>query len=141
MIHSHLSILAMMMFIALGATVFSNTGMAITSLRVIGTALYCAWGTGAGTSAATDITLFTEDTTAGYARVSATLTQKTTTVTNDTVQAVATIICQASGGLTITNAGLFDASTAGNLYEKGDFTGIPLALNDSIQFTFTLQYT
>ena len=37
---------------------------------------------------------------------------------------------------TITNAGVFDASTSGNLFVKGDFTGLTLAAGDSIQFTF-----
>ena len=47
---------------------------------------------------------------------------QTITVTNDTYQVVGT---QTAGGtLAITNAGLFDASTSGNLFVKGDFTGI-----------------
>ena len=47
----------------------------------------------------------------------------------------------AGGSLTITNAGLFDASTAGNLFVKGDFTGIVLGTGDSIQFTFKTQFS
>jgi hypothetical protein len=42
---------------------------------------------------------------------------------------------------TITNAGLFDASTSGNLFVKGDFTGIALNSGDSIQFTFKCQFS
>jgi hypothetical protein len=44
-------------------------------------------------------------------------------------------------GETITNAGLFDASSTGNLYVKGDFTGVVLAAGDKIQFTIKLQQT
>jgi hypothetical protein len=44
----------------------------------------------------------------------------------------------ANGSKTITNAGLFNAVSSGDLVIKGDFTGIVLALNDQITFTFTL---
>jgi len=36
---------------------------------------------------------------------------------------------------TITNVGLFDAVTTGNLYIKADFTGQALLIGDSITFT------
>jgi hypothetical protein len=101
----------------------SNTG---------GNTDYIAWGTGAGTADVGDTTLFTEAT---EARVSATKSQPAA----DTNQWVATIT--ADGSKTITNAGVFDASSAGNLLIKGDFSGIALALNDQIQFTITLQQT
>ena len=39
---------------------------------------------------------------------------------------------------TITEAGCFSTNTAGHMFIKGDFTGIALSANDSIQFTFTL---
>lgn len=94
---------------------------------------YVAWGTGAGTAGETDTTLFTE---ASEDRVDGTNTIVTTTVTNDTYQVVGTIT--ADGTKTITNAGLFDASTSGDMYVKGDFTGIALNADDSIQFTFKI---
>jgi len=69
----------------------------------------------------TDTTLFTEV----LPRVSGTTSQVTTSTTNDTFQVVGT---QTAGTTeTITNAGLFDASTSGNLFIKGDFTGVPLS--------------
>lgn len=92
------------------------------------------WGTGAGTTGETDTTLFTE---AAETRATATLSQQTTTITGDTFQAVGTIT--ATGTKTITNAGLFDAATTGNMLIKGDFTGVPLLSGDSIEFTFKLQ--
>jgi len=120
------------------ATLLVNTGRAIVTSRLNGggtTPSYVAWGTGAGTTAATDTTLFTEVT----PRVSGTVTQQTTSTTNDTFQVVAT---QTAGTTeTITNAGLFDASTSGNLFVKGDFSGIPLNNGDSIQFTFKIQFS
>jgi hypothetical protein len=128
------------------ATVFSNAGKAIVSGRLIGATptqaepKYLAWGTGAGTAAVTDTTLFTETT--QEARSTCTLSQITTTLTNDTYQAVGTIVV-ATAGKTITNAGLFDSATSssGNMLMKTDFTGIALNVGDSIQFTMRLQFT
>lgn len=120
------------------ATVFANAGKAITANRVNGTGTaptFVAWGTGAGTAAAADTTLFTE---AAEARVNGTASVVTTTVTNDTYRVVGTIT--AAAGKTITNAGTFDASTSGNLFVKGDFTGIALNTGDAIQFTINLAY-
>lgn len=121
------------------ATLLVNTGKAIVTNYLNGGAAtvpkYIAWGTGAGTTALTDTTLFTETGT----RVLGTGSQVTTTTTNDTFQVVGT---QTAGGtLAITNAGLFDASTTGNLFAKGDFTTINLSSGDSIQFTFKVQFS
>lgn len=121
------------------ATILANTGKAITTARLKGTGTepnYVAWGTGAGTAAITDTTLFTES---SETRVAGTSTQVTTTTTNDTYQAVGTLV--AAAGKTITNAGLFDAITTGNLFMKGDFTGVVLNTGESIQFTMQVQYT
>lgn len=125
------------------ATVLTNAGAAICAGRMIGGASpsqvepsFMAIGSGAGTAAVTDTTLFTEYTTGtwtGYARVNTAGTRVTTTVTNDTYQTVSTFTAPASE--TVTNAGNFDASTTGNLHIKGDFTGVPLANGDSIQIT------
>ena len=124
------------------ANVFTNAGKAITTDRVKNgdtgatEPQYVAWGTGAGVAAVADTTLFVE---ASEARVAGTTTQETTTVTDDTYQVVGTIT--ADGTKSITNAGLFDASTVGNLFMKGDFSPVPLVLNDAIQFTMSVQYT
>jgi hypothetical protein len=123
------------------ATLLVNTGKAVVTNRIKNGATgatepnYVAWGTGAGTAALTDTTLFTETGT----RVAGTSTQVTTTTTNDTYQVVATQT--AGGALAITNAGLFDALTSGNLFVKGDFTTINLTTGDSIQFTFKTQFS
>lgn len=121
------------------ATIMTDAGEDITTNRIKGAGTepsYVGWGTGAGTADKTDTTLFVEAT---EARTAGTSTQETTTTTNDTYQVVGTIT--ADGTKTITNAGLLDAAAAGNLYMKGDFTGIPLVLNDSIEFTMQVQYT
>jgi hypothetical protein len=120
------------------ATLLVNTGKAIVTNRLNSGGTipsYVAYGTGAGTTAIADTTLFTETGT----RVSGTVTQQTTTTTNDTFQVIGT---QTAGGtLAITNAGLFDAATVGNLFVKGDFSTINLSSGDSIQFTFKTQFS
>ena len=121
------------------ATLLVNTGKAIVTNYLNGGAAtqpkYIGWGTGAGTTGATDTTLFTEV----LPRVTGTTSQVTNSTTNDTYQVVGT---QTAGTTeTITNAGLFDASTSGNLFVKGDFTGIPLNNGDSIQFTFKVTFS
>lgn len=120
------------------ATLLVNAGKAIVTSRIKGTGtepVYTGWGTGAGTTAATDTTLFTET----GSRATGTSTQQTTSVANDTYQVVATQT--AGSALAITNAGLFDAASAGNLFVKGDFSTINLATGDSIQFTFKTQFS
>lgn len=93
---------------------------------------YIGWGTGAGTAAKGDTTLFTE---ASEARVAATKSQPT----SDTNRFVATITC-AGAGKTITNAGVLTLSTGGVLFLHSDFTGVVLAVGDSIQFTFDINW-
>lgn len=88
-------------------------------------------GTGAGTSAVGDTTLFTET---GTARISITPTRVTVSFANDTAQY--TFTYTATGGIGVTNAGYFTASTAGTLMQKSDFSTIPLLNGDSIAFTF-----
>jgi len=128
------------------ATVLTNSGRDIITNRLKGSGtepLYVGWGTGSGTASATDTTLFTERDTdlssAGPNRTVGTSTRVTTSVTNDTYQVVATRT--ATGAGTVTNAGTFDAASGGNLFVKGDFTGIGLSSGDSIQFTIKLQFT
>lgn len=119
------------------ANVLTNKGRdLISALLVASTNKYVAWGTGAGTAAVADTTLFTES---AEARTAGTQTQQTTSVTNDTYQVVGTITATATRA--ITNAGVFDAATTGNLLLKGDFTTVNLSSGDSIQFTLKLQFT
>jgi hypothetical protein len=95
------------------------------------TTYYGAVGTGAGTAAVGDTTLFTES---GATRVSITPTRVTVTNTNDTAQYIFTFT--AAGSVSVTNAGYFTALTVGTLMQKSDHATIPLLLNDSIQYTF-----
>ena len=122
-------------------TVFTHAGKAITTNRLKGAGTepnYVAWGTGAGSAAASDTTLFSES--ADEARVAGTSTRETTAQANDTYQVIGTLTAQ-TNPKTITNAGLFDAASGGNMFMKGDFSGVALSVGDSIQLTLRLQYT
>lgn len=131
----------------LAATVFSTSGKAIASGRMIGSTpsqaepKFIGIGSGAGTAAVGDTTLFTEFVTGtwtGYARVTGTASQQTTTLTNDTYQCQG--VFTAPGAEAVTNAGLFDASTTGNLLIKGDFSTVNLATSDTLTLTFQLKF-
>jgi len=123
------------------ATVVVNGGLDIVTNRIKGAGtepLNIGWGTGAGTAVVADTTLFTEKlvdltTSAGTDHTVGTSSRVTTNTTNDTYQVTGTRT--ATGAGTVTNAGLFDAASGGNLFLKGDFTGIGLGAADSIAFT------
>lgn len=129
------------------ATVVTTAGRAVAVNRLRGTGtepLYIGWGTGAGTATTTATSLFTEtasdlSATTG-SRITGTSASYSTTVTGDTYRVTGTYTASDSG--TVTNVGLFDASTitAGNLFMYGDFTGIGLAANDAIAFTMDVIY-
>lgn len=132
------------------ATVLTNVGVAILSGRMLGASpaqaepKFIGWGTGAGTAAVGDTTLFTEKdvdlTTGTGTRTTGTGTQQTQTQTNDTYQVAGTRT--ATGAGSVTNAGLFDNATitSGTLFVKGDFVSIGLASGDSIAFTFKTKF-
>lgn len=120
------------------ATLVVNGGRAIFTnrLKAGGTEPnFVAVGTGVGTAALADTTLFTEVET----RVAGTSTQQTTSTTNDTYQVIGTVSITATRALT--NAGLFDAVSAGNMFTKGDFATINLVSGDSLQETWKVQVT
>ena len=131
------------------ATVLTSAGKAILTGRMIGAGSpsqaepkFIGLGSGAGTSAVGDTTLFTEYTSgtwSGYARAGNAGIQVTTSVTNDTVQWQSTFTAPESE--TVTNAANFDAVSSGNICVKGDFTGLALNTNDTIQITVKIQYT
>jgi len=125
------------------ATFVVDGGLAIVTDALVGGSAAepknIGWGTGAGTTARTDSTLFTEALTTLASGTSdhtaGTSSQQTTTTTSDTYQVTGTRTTTSPGVGTVTNAGLWDAASGGNLFLKGDFTGIGLGLGDSIAFT------
>lgn len=123
------------------ATAFTNAGDAIITNRVIqaGTApKNIGWGIGTGAAAVTDTALGTESapTTSG-GRTVGTESRTTVTVTNDNYQVVGTVT--AAGTLAITEAGTFDAVSAGNMLIRSVFSAVNVVSGDSIAFTFGLK--
>lgn len=126
----------------LAATVFTNAGAAIITNRIIqaGTAPKdIGWGVGTTAAAVTDTALQTESapTTAG-GRTVGTESRTTITNTNDNYQVAGTVT--AGSTLAITEAGLFDAVTAGNMLIHSIFSAINVVSGDSIAFTFGLKF-
>lgn len=124
------------------ATVFTNAGAAIATNRIIqaGTApQYIGVGTGTAAAAVTDTALGTEVSAVnGAARVTGTQSRVTTTVTNDTVQVTGTWTCT-SGTPAITEAGVFDAVTTGNLFIRDVFAAINMSSGMTLALTYGLK--
>ena len=127
------------------SNVFTNAGKAAASAAIVSAAAmkYLQWGVGSGQTASSNALNSTTGTT--EARTTGTMSQATTTATNDTVQVVGTIT--AAGSRAITEVGVFDAAgsgsppTGGNMDLYGDFSVINLATGDSISFTIKLTFS
>jgi hypothetical protein len=119
-----------------------NNGLARITALLAAAAFHLQWGTGSAAAASANAVTTTTTT---EARVAATMSQQTTTVTNDTLRAVGTIT--AAGARAITEVGLFDAAgsgsppTGGNMNIYGDFAVINLANGDSISFTVNTTFS
>lgn len=119
-----------------------NNGLARITAALIALSWWTQWGTGSGAGASANAVTTTGTT---EARAADTMTQQTTSVTNDTMQGVATLT--AAGTRAITEAGMFDAvgtgspPTGGNMDVYGDFTVINLAAGDTITFTFKVAFS
>lgn len=119
-----------------------NNGLARITSLLAASAFWFQWGTGSGAAATANVVTTTSTT---EARVSATPTQQTTTVTNDTLRLTGTIT--AAGTRAITEVGAFDAAgsgsppTGGNINFYADFSVINLASGDSIAFTMNVAFS
>lgn len=123
------------------ATAFTNAGAAIITNRIIqaGTApTKIGWGIGTTTAAVTQTALVSEAAPTTTTRPTGTETRATGTVTNDIYQVQGTVT--AGSTLAITEAGLFDANSAGNMLIRSDFAAVNVVSGDSIQFTFQLRF-
>lgn len=126
------------------AVAFTNVGAAIITNRIIqsGTAgKNIGWGTGTNAAAVGDTTLQTEaaPTTAGGRTVGS---ESRTTITNanDNYQVAGTVTQAAAGPTAITEAGLFDAVSTGNLLIRAVFAAVNMYAGDAIAFTFGLKF-
>jgi hypothetical protein len=127
----------------------TNVGKAIAARRLYGVADAVTWATGMGTGTtaynATDTALETEKKADGTAAAgvhaiptaSNTFSNQTTTVTNDTFQAVGTVAYTAT--LAVTESGLLNADTNGSLLCRQTFSAVNVVSGDSIQFTWKIK--
>lgn len=124
------------------AVAFVNGGPAIVTNRMIqaGTApKNIGWGIGTTGAAVTQTALVTESApTTGGGRTVGTESRTTVTQPNDNYQVTGTVT--AGSTLAITEAGLFDNVTAGNMLIRADFAAVNVVSGDSIAFTFGLKF-
>lgn len=127
----------------------TDVGRACAARRLVNTtdAAFAAIGLGIGTTAAAagDTALQTGKKTDGTGDVgvhaiptaSVTVTNVTTTVTNDTAQLVGTATFTAS--LAVTESGVFNADTNGSMLAHQVFSAVNVVSGDSIQFTWKIK--
>jgi hypothetical protein len=124
------------------ATVFTNAGAAIITNRVVqaGTApKNIGWGVGTNAAAVTDTALQTESApTSGGGRTVGAESRTTITNANDNYQVQGAVT--ATSTLAITEAGPFDAPSAGNLLLRSVFAPVNVVAGDAVQFTFGLKF-
>jgi len=121
-----------------------NAGLAEVSSLVLtdnpGTATafdYIALGVGTG-QAVTATTLASEVVTVGGERTAGTGTQTTTTVTNDTAQLVVT--WSFTGSLALTEAGIFNAASTGDMLAYQNFSALNVTSGDSLEITWKVAF-
>ena len=119
----------------------TNAGLAIVSGLIGDTGsetafTYLELGTGTTTFAATQTALVTAITDSGLARAAATVSQETTTATDDTTQF--TKQWTASGSKTVAEAGIFNGSSGGTMLARTKLTSAR-ALTSGDTYTYTYQ--
>ena len=126
------------------ATVITTIGKAMWADRLRGTPgtysnppKYVAMGTGATGAARTAVVGDTALSTETESRTSGTESTQTTSTTGDTYQVVGTIT--ATGTRAVDEAGLFDASSSGNMFLSATHAVVNLVSGDSIQYTAKAQ--
>lgn len=128
------------------ATVLTNIGKAIFADRVRTTPAtyttapkFIAMGVGATGATRTAVAADVALSTAVETRTSGTESVQTVTQTGDTYQSQGTITATTTRA--VDESGLFDASSAGNMFTSATFAVINLSNGDSIQFTWKVQVT
>lgn len=132
---------------AFGAgTVITNKGKAMFADRIGTTPAtyttapkYVAMGVGATGAARTAVAADTALSSEVESRTSGSESVQTTSVTGDTYQVTGTVTATASRA--VDEAGLFDASSSGNMFLSATFNVINLSSGDSIAFTMKAQLT
>lgn len=126
------------------ATVLTSIGKAIIADRIRTTPgtystspKFVAMGVGATGAARTAVVGDTALSTQVETRTSGTESTVTTTLANDTYQVVGTIAATTTRA--VDEAGLFDASTSGNMFTSATHAIINLVSGDSIQYTWQVK--
>ena len=119
----------------------TNAGLAIVSGLIGATGsevafTYLELGTGTTAFAASQTALVTAITDSGLARAAATVSQETTTQTDDTLQL--TKQWTASGSKTVAEAGIFNGSSGGTMLARTKLTSAR-ALTSGDTYTYTYQ--
>lgn len=97
---------------------------------------YIEVGTGTNAAAAGDTALQTAITDSGLARAASTNSRVTTDTTNDTARFVK--IFSVSGTKAVTEAGLFDDSSSGNMLARQVFSAINVVSGDTLTITWDI---
>lgn len=100
---------------------------------------YLEVGTGTNAAAAGDTALQTAITDSGLARAAATVSRVTTTQTNDTCQLLKS--WSVSGTKAITEAGAFNASSAGVMAGRQVFSAVNVVSGDTFQLTYKFKFS
>ena len=118
----------------------AGKGLGTALLGAVGSPAACTYlelGIGTNAAAAADTALQSAITDSGLARAAATVTQQTTTTTNDTLQLVKQ--WTASGSKAITECGIFNASSSGSMFGRQVFSAINVVSTDTIQITYQVK--
>ena len=100
--------------------------------------VYMALGSGSTTPAGTDTALESELSVSGLTRTSATPVQATTTTTNDTMKYDVTFT--ALGTASVSEVGIFDAASAGNMLCRRVFSTKPIESGDTIEIIYSIVF-
>jgi hypothetical protein len=123
--------------------IITNIGLSIIANRLEGVGtepIYFGWGTGTTAPTSADTALQIEDATGGYSRVAGTSAIITVSVASDTFQVSGSMTALA--GLVITEWGLFDAITTGNmLMREVQNPGLTLTLGGILNFILKHQFS
>ena len=120
----------------------TNAGLAIVSGLIGATGsevafTYLELGTGTTAFAASQTALVTAITDSGLARAAATVSQETTTATDDTLQL--TKQWTASGSKTVAEAGIFNGSSGGTMLARTKLTSArALTSGDTYTYTYSI---
>lgn len=123
------------------ATVVTNAGKAIVTNLLAGAGSVPKWlgvGTGATSAARTAVAADTALSSQSGSRVGTNNpTRTTTTVSNDTWNISQTFT--AGSTVALDEAGIFDASTSGNMFISATFGVVTLEANDTLTATYSVQ--